>query len=165
AALPVIRTYPNPAVDYLTSNIGGFNATNNGFMFIALKPKSERDKADVVIARLRRATAEVPGMTAVLGGIWLFCCLILLLPLLAIGQAVTSGYLLTCGCWASAALFFLIKTLSDRYLLGEAASFFKRPDLLHRFLYSEVLHLLYMTAIGLGGLLKKRYEWKGRQVK
>jgi len=106
-----------------------------------------------------------PGMTAVLGGIWLFCCLILLLPLLAIGQAVTSGYLLTCGCWASAALFFLIKTLSDRYLLGEAASFFKRPDLLHRFLYSEVLHLLYMTAIGLGGLLKKRYEWKGRQVK
>ena len=55
----------DPAVDYLTSNIGGFNATNNGFMFIALKPKSERDKADVVIARLRRATSEVPGMTAV----------------------------------------------------------------------------------------------------
>lgn len=55
----------DPAVDYLTSNIGGFNATNNGFMFIALKPKKERDKADVVIARLRRATAEVPGMTAV----------------------------------------------------------------------------------------------------
>ncbi|AMJ59431.1 efflux RND transporter permease subunit [Bosea sp. PAMC 26642] len=55
----------DPAVDYLTSNIGGFNATNNGFMFISLKPKEERDKAEVVIARLRRATSEVPGMTAV----------------------------------------------------------------------------------------------------
>ncbi|SEG79746.1 efflux RND transporter permease subunit [Bosea lathyri] len=55
----------DPAVDYLTSNIGGFNATNNGFLFISLKPKDERDKADVVIARLRRAAAEVPGMSAV----------------------------------------------------------------------------------------------------
>jgi HAE1 family hydrophobic/amphiphilic exporter-1 len=55
----------DPAIDYLTSNIGGFNATNNGFMFIALKPKEQRDKADVVIARLRRAVSEVPGITAV----------------------------------------------------------------------------------------------------
>ncbi|CAN7212492.1 efflux RND transporter permease subunit [Bosea sp. LjRoot90] len=55
----------DPAIDYLTSNIGGFNATNNGFMFIALKPKDQRDKADVVIGRLRRAVSEVPGITAV----------------------------------------------------------------------------------------------------
>jgi HAE1 family hydrophobic/amphiphilic exporter-1 len=55
----------DPAVDYLNANIGGFNATSNGFMFISLKPKEERDKAEVVIARLRRATAEVPGITAV----------------------------------------------------------------------------------------------------
>ncbi|MDJ1159938.1 efflux RND transporter permease subunit [Chelatococcus sp. SYSU_G07232] len=55
----------DPAVDYLTSNIGGFNATNQGFMFIALKPKDERAPAADVIARLRRATATVPGITAV----------------------------------------------------------------------------------------------------
>ncbi len=55
----------DPAVDYVTSNIGGFNAVNAGFMFIALKPKAERDPANVVIGRLRRATSEVPGMTAV----------------------------------------------------------------------------------------------------
>ncbi|MGO4673724.1 efflux RND transporter permease subunit [Bosea sp. 2YAB26] len=55
----------DPAVDYLTSNIGGFNATNNGFMFIALKPKDQREKAEVVISRLRRATGDVPGITAV----------------------------------------------------------------------------------------------------
>ncbi|AOO82738.1 efflux RND transporter permease subunit [Bosea vaviloviae] len=55
----------DPAVDYLNANIGGFNATSNGFMFISLKPKEQRDKAEVVIARLRRATTEVPGITAV----------------------------------------------------------------------------------------------------
>jgi len=129
-----------------------------------------------------------PGMTAALGGIWLFCCLILLLLFLAIGQAVTFGYLLTCEFGQAvtfgylltcefgqvvtsgylltlAALFFIIKTLSDRYLLGEASRFFGRPDLLRGFLFSEILHLLYMAAIGLGGLLKKRYEWKGRSVR
>ncbi|MGL5363878.1 MAG: efflux RND transporter permease subunit, partial [Bosea sp. (in: a-proteobacteria)] len=37
----------------------------NGFMFIALKPRKERDAAPEVIARLRRATSTVPGMTAV----------------------------------------------------------------------------------------------------
>jgi HAE1 family hydrophobic/amphiphilic exporter-1 len=55
----------DPAVDYLNSNIGGFNATSNGFMFISLKPLAERDKAEVVIGRLRRAVSEVPGITAV----------------------------------------------------------------------------------------------------
>lgn len=122
------------------------------------------DAASFWEQRIRWATKTShyrrPGMTAALGGIWLFCCLILLLPFVAIAQAETSGYLLT-----SAALFFLIKTLSDYYLLREAARFFKRPDLLRGFLYSEVFHLLYMAAIGLGGLLKKRYEWKGRRVR
>jgi hydrophobic/amphiphilic exporter-1 (mainly G- bacteria), HAE1 family len=55
----------DPGVDYVTSNIGGFNAVNNGFMFIALKPRKERDSAPEIIARLRRSTAAVPGMTAV----------------------------------------------------------------------------------------------------
>ena len=53
----------DPAVDYVTSNIGGFNAVNSGFMFVALKPKKERDAANVVIGRLRRATGSVPGIT------------------------------------------------------------------------------------------------------
>ena len=136
------------------------------------------DAASFWQQRIRWATKTShyrrPGMTAVLGGIWLFCCIILLLPLLAVCQAVTSGYLLTCESGqvvtsgyllTSAALFFAVKTLSDRYLLGEAARFFGRPGLLRGFLFSEILHLLYMAAIGLGGLVKKRYEWKGRRVR
>ena len=55
----------DPAVDYVNSTVGagGPNATTNyARMFISLKPKAERDSSTVVIQRLRRSTAVVPGM-------------------------------------------------------------------------------------------------------
>jgi HAE1 family hydrophobic/amphiphilic exporter-1 len=55
----------DPAVDYMTVNIGGFNSISSGFMFISLKPRDQRDSAQEVIARLRRASSAVPGLTAV----------------------------------------------------------------------------------------------------
>ncbi len=55
----------DPAVDYMTVNIGGFNAVNTGFMFISLKPREQRDSAQDIINRLRRASSSVPGLTAV----------------------------------------------------------------------------------------------------
>jgi hydrophobe/amphiphile efflux-1 (HAE1) family protein len=54
------------AVDTIASFVGGGGGAstgNNGRMFITLKPLSERkDKADAVIARLRRKLAGVPGI-------------------------------------------------------------------------------------------------------
>ena len=53
------------AVNYVNSTVGvgGPNSTTNyGRIFIVLKPKGERDPAPVVIQRLRRAAAGVPGM-------------------------------------------------------------------------------------------------------
>ncbi len=55
----------DPAIDYMTVNIGGFNSVNSGFMFLSLKPRDQRDSAQEVIGRLRRATSAVPGITAV----------------------------------------------------------------------------------------------------
>jgi HAE1 family hydrophobic/amphiphilic exporter-1 len=55
----------DPAVSYVTSAIG-FGGVNQGFMFIALKPKAERGPQDAVIGRLRRATAAVPGVTTIM---------------------------------------------------------------------------------------------------
>ncbi|MCO4054447.1 MAG: MMPL family transporter [Bosea sp.] len=55
----------DPAVEYMTVNIGGFSAVNTGFMFISLKPRNERDSAQDIIGRLRRASSGVPGLTAV----------------------------------------------------------------------------------------------------
>jgi multidrug efflux pump len=51
----------NPAVDSVTGFTGG-RQTNSGFMFIALKPKSERKlSADRVITQLREPLAHVAG--------------------------------------------------------------------------------------------------------
>src|SRR5437868_3502198 len=58
----------DPAVDYLNSTVGagGPNPTNNyGRMFIALKPKSERNEhSTAIIQRMRRAVAGMPGIVA-----------------------------------------------------------------------------------------------------
>jgi len=57
----------DPAVEYINSTVGagGPNATtNNGRLFIALKPRKERDSAMVVMARLRQKATQVPGMQA-----------------------------------------------------------------------------------------------------
>ncbi len=57
----------DPAVEYINSTVGagGPNATtNNGRLFIALKPRKQRDSATVVMARLRQKGTQVPGMQA-----------------------------------------------------------------------------------------------------
>jgi len=54
----------DPAVDYFTAAVG-FGATNQGFMFIQLKPRSSRDDISKIIARLRKATSQVPGISSV----------------------------------------------------------------------------------------------------
>ncbi len=57
----------DPAVEYINSTVGagGPNTTTNyARLFIALKPRKERDAAPVVMARLRQKATEVPGMQA-----------------------------------------------------------------------------------------------------
>ncbi|MDR1994193.1 multidrug efflux RND transporter permease subunit [Azonexus sp.] len=51
----------DPAVDTVTAYTGG-GQRNSGFMFVGLKPRSERkESADAVINRLRDKTAIIPG--------------------------------------------------------------------------------------------------------
>ncbi|QWG21111.1 efflux RND transporter permease subunit [Bradyrhizobium sediminis] len=57
----------DPAVQYINSTVGagGPNTTTNyARLFIALKPRKEREAAPVVMARLRQKAAQVPGMQA-----------------------------------------------------------------------------------------------------
>ena len=57
----------DPAVESVASAIGSGGSTvslNQGRVFIALKPKAERDvTADQVIARLQTQLAQIPGIT------------------------------------------------------------------------------------------------------
>ena len=57
----------DPAVEYINSTVGagGPNVTANyGRLFVALKPRKERQAAAVVMARLRQKATQVPGMQA-----------------------------------------------------------------------------------------------------
>src|SRR5688572_20868873 len=57
----------DPAIEYINSTVGagGPNATANyGRLFIALKPKKERDSLNLIIGRLRIKSREIPGMQA-----------------------------------------------------------------------------------------------------
>ena len=54
----------DPAVDYITTSVG-LGGTNQGSVYIALKPKNERSEMSEIIARLRRAATSVPGINAV----------------------------------------------------------------------------------------------------
>ncbi|MDB5642311.1 MAG: acriflavine resistance protein [Hyphomicrobiales bacterium] len=54
----------DPAIESVTSNVGT-GGTNQGQMFVALKPKKERGEIGAVISRLRAKTNSVPGMTSV----------------------------------------------------------------------------------------------------
>ena len=54
----------DPAVDYLTSSVG-FGSSNQGFGFVQLKPRDQRDDVLSVISRLRKATAGVVGVSSV----------------------------------------------------------------------------------------------------
>jgi HAE1 family hydrophobic/amphiphilic exporter-1 len=55
----------DPAVDYVTSSVGSGGASNQGSIFVALKPKSERGDIQQVISRLRRTTSQVPGVNSI----------------------------------------------------------------------------------------------------
>ena len=57
----------DPAVDAVQAYVGGGGTQNTARMFVNLKPLNERRlSADLVIARLRRNVAHVPGATLVL---------------------------------------------------------------------------------------------------
>ena len=54
----------DPAVDYITTSVG-LGGTNQGSVFVALKPKAERGDIMAIIARMRRNATSVPGINAV----------------------------------------------------------------------------------------------------
>ena len=54
----------DPATDYVTSSVGQGGA-NQGGVLVALKPKGQRDSLNVIMSRLRRSAAVVPGINVV----------------------------------------------------------------------------------------------------
>ncbi len=60
---------------------------------------------------------------------------------------------------------FLIKFVTDAIYLVRLADFFKRKDLKSYLFSSQLLHVSYILAVGLGSFFISTYEWKGRRIK
>ncbi len=61
-------------------------------------------------------------------------------------------------------LAFTIKSGADYLLLQKGMLFFGRTDLRSALGWAQVGHILYIALVGMGSLLVRRYEWKGRRV-
>lgn len=111
--------------------------------------------------RLRWATKNASytdwKVTAILAMVFFFCCNIffslLLFPIFK---------------WWAVGVFiiqFLGKTLADYLFLSKMAHFFKRKELMRTFCRSQLLHIIYIVIVGFLANVKKKYIWKGRNVK
>ncbi|MCO6491821.1 MAG: glycosyltransferase [Phaeodactylibacter sp.] len=96
-------------------------------------------------------------ITAVLGLVFLLCWFIL-------GMFLAVPWFGFYGLGLALALF-AGKGLADYLFLSTAAGFFGRSRLMKDFWLLEVMHVLYIAAIGLLSLLIRQYEWKGRRVR
>jgi cellulose synthase/poly-beta-1,6-N-acetylglucosamine synthase-like glycosyltransferase len=96
------------------------------------------------------------GATLALGVVFLLSWMIVLTPVIALWVGLPALVLF--------AVLLGAKAVSDRLLLGTAAQFFQRRDLLRAFWLMETLHIGYIAVVGLLSLVVREYEWKGRRV-
>lgn len=116
--------------------------------------------SDFYQQRLRWATKNSAykswRMLAIQGVVFATCCFILIcLPL-----AFFSLKWLGIGCFV-----FLIKGVGDYIYLKHLSRFFRRAMPMKSFLSNQFLHVFYIAFIGMAGLFKKEYTWKGRKVR
>jgi cellulose synthase/poly-beta-1,6-N-acetylglucosamine synthase-like glycosyltransferase len=62
-------------------------------------------------------------------------------------------------------LLFSSKFIGDYLLQKEAINFFKEYRLMKYLFISQILHTFYIMSVGMIGIIKIRYAWKGRMVK
>ncbi len=97
------------------------------------------------------------SITAQLALVFLLCCYLVLSPLLILLFMPSHAWLI----WG---LSWLLKVFGDWLLLSEACRFFERRGLLRYFLPAQVLHVWYITFLGIAANLVKSYRWKDRQL-
>lgn len=96
-------------------------------------------------------------ITAALGGVFVFCWLILLSFVLIPWQV---GFFLPLGT-----ILLIWKSAVDYFFLRTATHYFGRPELMRHFAISQIYHILYIAAVGLLANIIRTYTWKGRKVR
>ncbi len=117
------------------------------------------DLRSFVQQRLRWGTknAALPEwpIRLALGAVFLFCWS-LIISVLALP--------LVPGIWRLLIFQLAVKASVDFLFLRQLCLYFDRRSLLRDFWPSFFLHTLYIALVGLGSLVIKKFEWKGRRV-
>jgi len=108
------------------------------------------------------ALPEWPIRIALLA-VFLFCWSILFNLVYSGVQFYQRANMLTCG--ALVIVQIMAKIAVDYLFLREMCRYFHRKDLLLHFWSSFILHTIYIPAMGIGSLVFKKFEWKGRQLR
>jgi cellulose synthase/poly-beta-1,6-N-acetylglucosamine synthase-like glycosyltransferase len=97
--------------------------------------------------------------------VYVFNAMLLVLPVVAISQAMLSA--MDHGPWTSLKpwlLLLLLKTLTELLFLYPVAKFFNKQSLLWAFPLAQPIHIFYTVIAGWLGKFGS-YEWKERKVK
>lgn len=128
---------------------------------ITVLTQGKPDLPSFVSQRLRWATKSAGNLewstTIVLSLVFFFC--------FSIVAALLFSLIWGWKCLGLAALLLAVKLAADYFFLGEMSRYFGRQDLMRSYLASQFLHIGYIFTVGILGNLKKKYVWKGRQVK
>lgn len=121
--------------------------------------KAQPDLRSFIAQRLRWASKSRSytdwQVTIRLAVVFLLCWAILLNLAFAVWEFWPFAGLAVC--------LFLIKTVVDFRFLGELCRYFDRPDLMRRYLVSQLLHIAYIGWVGTLANFVRKYEWKGRR--
>lgn len=97
-----------------------------------------------------------PFLLLVLGGVLLFCLLLLSVPFWAFaGWKYLAGGL----------CLLAVKSFSDYWMLNAVARWANRSHLLRNYWPMQLLHIAYIAGVGVLANLWKQYPWKGRKVR
>ncbi|MBP7274103.1 MAG: glycosyltransferase [Saprospiraceae bacterium] len=91
----------------------------------------------------------------------LFLTFNVLLICLAIVVFFVAGFLYPIY-WKLFLYLFLCKSIADYFSLLSICNFFKRNELMQNIFPAQLLHIVYISSIGVWANLKKEYKWKGR---
>ena len=106
-----------------------------------------------------KSTSYQETLVTVMLGVVFLLCLTLIVAFISLPFAGNNTLF-----WAF--LFLLtIKVVLDYILLKKASNFFGRPELMNHFFTSQIIHILYIAAIGIRANIRKDYVWKGRRVR
>ena len=134
----------------------GFLKNKNATVFTKTKSTVNEFTQQRIRWASKSSSYPEPQIIITLGFVFLFCINILL-------SFVALPWFFENLIWVFL-IQILVKAIIDYFFLKKMCTFFQRKDLMKIFIPAQIIHIIYIVAIGILSNLKKEYNWKGRKV-